>query len=236
MYNIVICEDDLIQRNCLKNFIETIFKEFDLPIEVFEFSSGEELLEINLNKIDIFFLDIQMDKLTGMDIAKYLRENNNESEIIFVTSLLDYIQEGYKVKAYRYLLKPIKFEDLRDHTLNCIKDISKKRDQFIILQTRGVMNKVLIKDIQYIEVRKKELTVHTKEENYVVKNSMEKLEKELKRYNFFRCHKSYLINIDHIQAICKNTVTIYNDEIPVSKHRISSLKTKLTEALGSVLC
>ena len=65
---------------------------------------------------------------------------------------------------------------------------------------------------------------------------MENLEKELKRYNFFRCHKSYLINIDYIQTIRKNTVTIYNDEIPVSKHRISSLKTKLTEVLGSIVC
>lgn len=236
MYKIVICEDDIIQRNCLKDYIENIFKELEIHIEIFEFSSGEELLEINLNKIDIFFLDIQMDKLTGMDIAKYLRENNNESEIIFITSLVDYIQEGYKVRAYRYLLKPTKFEDLRDHILSCIEDISKKRDNFIILQTRGVMNKILIKNITYIEVRKKELTVHTKEENYIVKNSMENLEKELKRYNFFRCHKSYLINIDYIQTIRKNTVTIYNDEIPVSKHRISSLKTKLTEVLGSIVC
>ena len=64
---------------------------------------------------------------------------------------------------------------------------------------------------------------------------MEKVEKELRRYNFFRCHKGYLINMEHIEIIHKNTVFINNQEIPVSKQRISNLKTKLTYIVGDVL-
>lgn len=72
-------------------------------------NQGEEALleEVILKGIDIFFLDIQMNKLTGMDLARWIRKENDTSEIIFVTSLVNYIQEGYTVRAYRYLLKPI---------------------------------------------------------------------------------------------------------------------------------
>ncbi|HBE9109039.1 TPA: response regulator [Clostridioides difficile] len=59
--------------------------------------------------------DIQVDKLTGIDVAKKIRKKDNDSEIIFIISVIDYIQDGYKVRAYRYLLKPIQFEDLKEN-------------------------------------------------------------------------------------------------------------------------
>ena len=236
MYRIVICEDDITQREFLKENIIKSLEEISNQIKLFDFSSGEDLLKTNLKDIDIYFLDIQMGKVTGMDVAKNLRLNNDTSEIIFITSLVDYIQEGYKVRAYRYLLKPIQFKDLKENILSCISDIIKKRDNFMLIENKGILNKILIKDIMYIEVRKKDLTIHTTEGIYYTKNSLEKVESELGKYNFFRCHKSYLINMEHIQFISKNTAVIKNEEIPISKHRMSNLKTKLTHVLGDVLC
>lgn len=238
MFRIVICEDDLSQRELLKGFIYNMFEEIQEDLDLIEFGSGEDALseDVILDGIDIFFLDIQMNNLTGMDLARLIRKENDTSEIIFVTSLVNYIQEGYTVRAYRYLLKPINYEDLRNHLLSCISDIRKKRENFMIIENKGVMYKILINRIMYIEVRKKDLTIHTLEGVYCTKNSMEKVEKELIRYNFFRCHKSYLINMEHIEIIHKNTVVIGNQEIPVSKHRIANLKTKLTYILGDVLC
>ncbi|KAK2269050.1 chemotaxis protein CheY [Clostridioides difficile] len=205
-------------------------------IELFEFNSGEELLETNLEGIDIFFLDIKMLQLTGMDVAKIIRETNDTSEIIFITSIVDYIQEGYKVRAYRYLLKPIDFGDLNESILSCISDIIKKRENFMLIENKGIINKILINSIMYIEVRKKVLTIHTKNDTYYTKNSMDKIELELEKYNFFRCHKSYLINLEYIQFICKNTVVINDEDVPVSKYRMADLKKKLTYVLGDVLC
>lgn len=238
MYRLVICEDDVIQRDILRNFISKSFEEVSSQIEILEFSSGEELLsEGNLDGIDIFFLDIQMGELTGMDVAKKIRKKNNTSEIIFVTSLLEHVQEGYKVRAYRYLIKPIKYDDLKENISSCISDIIKKRENFIILQSRGTISKIPISSIIYIEVRIRELTIHTTKGEYCTKkNSMDKVEKELDKYNFFRCHKSYLINIEYIELINKNIVIANGKEIPISKHRINNLKIKLTKVLGDVLC
>ncbi|HBF5563104.1 TPA: response regulator transcription factor, partial [Clostridioides difficile] len=206
MYRIVICEDDITQIAFLRECILKSLEGISSQIELFEFNSGEELLETNLEGIDIFFLDIKMLQLTGMDVAKIIRETNDTSEIIFITSIVDYIQEGYKVRAYRYLLKPIDFGDLNESILSCISDIIKKRENFMLIENKGIINKILINSIMYIEVRKKVLTIHTKNDTYYTKNSMDKIELELEKYNFFRCHKSYLINLEYIQFICKNTV------------------------------
>ncbi|MCC0635794.1 MULTISPECIES: LytR/AlgR family response regulator transcription factor [unclassified Clostridioides] len=236
MYRIVICEDDITQMVFLRECILKSLEGVSSQIELLEFNSGEELLESALEGVDIYFLDIQMLQLTGMDVAKIIRETNDTSEIIFITSIVDYIQEGYKVRAYRYLLKPIDFEDLNENILNCISDIIKKRENFMLIENKGIINKILINSIMYIEVRKKVLTIHTTDGIYNTNNSMDKIELELEKYNFFRCHKSYLINMEYIQLICKNTVVINNENIPVSKYRISDLKTKLTHVLGDVLC
>ncbi|MBY2456715.1 LytR/AlgR family response regulator transcription factor [Clostridioides difficile] len=236
MYRIVICEDDITQIAFLRECILKSLEGISSQIELFEFNSGEELLETNLEGIDIFFLDIKMLQLTGMDVAKIIRETNDTSEIIFITSIVDYIQEGYKVRAYRYLLKPIDFGDLNESILSCISDIIKKRENFMLIENKGIINKILINSIMYIEVRKKVLTIHTKNDTYYTKNSMDKIELELEKYNFFRCHKSYLINLEYIQFICKNTVVINDEDIPVSKYRMANLKKKLTYVLGDVLC
>lgn len=236
MYRIVLCEDNDIQRSIIKNFIIKIFDEISNQVDILEFRSGEEMLNYKLDGIDIFFLDIQMDKISGMDVAKTIRQKNDYSEIIFITALIDYIQDGYKVRAYRYLLKPIEFEDLKEQVLNCIAEIIRKRDNFIIIEGRGTINKIEIDLITYIEVNKKNITIHTLDDIYCTRNSIEKLEKELKAYNFFRCHKSYLINMKRIEHISKNMVTINGEEVPVSKYRIGNLKTKLTHVLGAIIC
>ncbi|HEL7873069.1 TPA: response regulator transcription factor [Clostridioides difficile] len=236
MYRIVICEDDITQIAFLRECILKSLEGISSQIELFEFNSGEELLETNLEGIDIFFLDIKMLQLTGMDVAKIIRETNDTSEIIFITSIVDYIQEGYKVRAYRYLLKPIDFGDLNESILSCISDIIKKRENFMLIENKGIINKILINSIMYIEVRKKVLTIHTKNDTYYTKNSMDKIELELEKYNFFRCHKRYLINLEYIQFICKNTVVINDEDVPVSKYRMADLKKKLTYVLGDVLC
>ncbi|EQJ26224.1 response regulator [Clostridioides difficile P15] len=221
MYRIVICEDDITQIAFLRECILKSLEGISSQIELFEFNSGEELLETNLEGIDIFFLDIKMLQLTGMDVAKIIRETNDTSEIIFITSIVDYIQEGYKVRAYRYLLKPIDFGDLNESILSCISDIIKKRENFMLIENKGIINKILINSIMYIEVRKKVLTIHTKNDTYYTKNSMDKIELELEKYNFFRCHKSYLINLEYIQFICKKTVVINDEDVPVSKYRMA---------------
>jgi DNA-binding LytR/AlgR family response regulator len=236
MYRVALCEDDLTQKNLLKDYIKQIFSEVSSQLKLYEYSSGTDLINSNLVGIDIYFLDIKMSGLSGMETALKIREDDENSEIIFITSLIDYIQDGYIVRAYRYLSKPVKYEELKEHVLNCIEDIRKKKENFLIVENKGEIVKIPIEKILYIEVRKKELTIHTSSILYKTRSSMNKIEKDLKKYNFFRCHKSFLINLKEINYLNKDYVDIAGEIVPVSKHRINELKKLITYILGDVLC
>lgn len=236
MLNIVICEDDSLFRDILREYLEIILKEITNQFEIIEFNCGEDLIENYSDNIDIFFLDIEMKKLTGMDVARKIRESNDKSEIIFTTGLIDYIHDGYEVRAYRYLLKPVQFEKLKEHVNSCIKDITRKKENNLIVQIKGEVHNIKIDDIIFIEVINKDIMIHTKTQIYNTKTCMKKIEKELERYNFYRCHKGFLINIKQIDSIGKNVIFVNDIEIPVSRYRMKELKAKLISSLGDIIC
>lgn len=237
MLKIAICEDEVKQQEILEQYIDKILTEITKDYEILTFISGEELLENYPENVDIFLLDIKMDKLNGMEIAKKIREiDKKEVEIIFTTSLVKYIQDGYEVRAYRYLLKPIKFDDLKKHLTSCIKEINEKKENYIVVNGKNDVYKINISHITYVEIQNKDMTIHTIDKDYNIKMSIDKIEKELSRYNFFRCHKSFLVNISYIENIKQYIAILENkDEVPISRHRFKETKARFLSYIGSVL-
>ncbi|WP_338564066.1 LytTR family DNA-binding domain-containing protein [Paraclostridium sordellii] len=237
MLNIVICEDEIEQQEILKDYLEQILNEINSKYEILIFNSGEELFKNYPDNIDIFLLDIQMDGLNGMEVARKIRQiDKKEVEIIFTTSLIEYIQEGYEVRAYRYLLKPIKLEDLKKHIILCIEELTKNKESYIAVNEKNNTCKVKISEITYIEIQKREMTIHTINEDYTINSSMSKLENELSKYNFYRCHKSFMVNIDFIKNIKQYIAILDNkEEVPISRYRFKETKSRFLSYLGSAL-
>lgn len=238
MIKIAICEDEKNQRELIEKYLINILDEIKIQYEILTFNCGEDLFNNYPDNIDIFLLDIQMGKINGMDVARKIRKIDNKNvEIIFTTSLVDYIQEGYEVRAFRYLLKPIKCEDLKKHLISCIKDIKSNKDNYIVINNKTDTYKVNISDITYIEIKKRDMTVYTIKGNYEIKYSLDKIEKELESHNFFRCHKSFLVNINYIENVRQYIAILENkEEIPISRHRFKDVKSKLLSHLGDALC
>ncbi|CEN93828.1 LytR/AlgR family response regulator transcription factor [Paraclostridium sordellii] len=237
MLNIVICEDEIEQQEILKDYLEQILNEINRKYEILIFNSGEALFNNYPENIDIFLLDIQMDGLNGMEVARKIRQiDKKEVEIIFTTSLIEYIQEGYEVRAYRYLLKPIKLEDLKKHIILCIEELTKNKESYIAVNEKNNTCKVKISEITYIEIQKREMTIHTINEDYTINSSMSKLENELSKYNFYRCHKSFMVNIDFIKNIKQYIAILDNkEEVPISRYRFKETKSRFLSYLGRIL-
>lgn len=236
MLNIVICDDDYLFRKEFIEHVKNILKEKTDKFKITEFNCGEDLVENYSDNIDIFFLDIEMKDITGIDVAKKIRETNDKAEIIFTTGLIDYMQIGYEVRAYRYLLKPIQFEKLKEHINKCVDDIMKKRSKNLIIKNKGSIYNIAIEDIMFVEVINKDIMIHTKKQLYKLKTSMRQIEKELERYDFYRCHKGFLVNIKKIDSISKNMIVINDTEVPVSRYRIKDLRIRLVSILGDIIC
>lgn len=237
MIKIAICEDIDVQQELLKEYIDKIFSDLSYKYELYIFDSGEELFKTYPKSIDIFLLDIHMDKMNGMDVARKIREiGDKKSEIIFITSLIEYIQEGYEVRAYRYLLKPLKFEEIKKHITSCVQEINENRENYIIISDKYATYKINIMDITYIEIQKKDMIIHTINKNYEVKSSMYTIEKELTDYNFFRCHRSFLVNIKFVNKVKQYIVILdNNEEIPVSRYKLKELKSRVCSYIGDIL-
>lgn len=236
MIKIGICEDEKEIQDLIETYLQSILKSVNIDYEIKKYNLGEELLESNLKEIDILLLDIQMGQINGMDTARKIREVDNKMEIIFITSLIDYVQEGYEVRAYRYLLKPIEEEELKKHVLTCIKEIENK-NSYILIKNKSNKYKICLEEIKYIEVQKKNMIIHTINKDFDVIYSLEKIEKDLKLDKFVRCHKSFLVNLSYVENIKLNTAILESgEEVPVSRYRYKEVKERFLKFLGDSIC
>ena len=159
MISIAIVDDEKIIREQIKFFVEK--KQTESVIDTY--SSGEELLMVN-KRYDIVFLDIQMDGINGIDTAKALRQKTEDTVLIFITGIKEYVFDAFDVAAFHYLIKPI--EELKFSLVyeKAILEVRKKKQHNIgqlFVKTRSRNVTLEQRDILYIESRAKKVEMHT---------------------------------------------------------------------------
>lgn len=232
---IAICDDEYIHRKILLKYIEKLF--LNEPYEVLEFSSGEDLLSNYPGELDVLLLDIQMLGINGIETAKKIRIFDTNVTIIFTTAISDFMQEGYEVRAFRYLLKPINYNDFSKHLIQCKNEILNNKKKYISIKEidGGKIIIIPINSILYVEVECRITLIHTDNEVYKTREIIKNFENELKKHSFYRCHRAYLINLYKISSIDKNSVLIKGNEILVSRYKVKELKMKIADILGSLI-
>ena len=236
MINIGICEDELHYRVNIKDMLGDILSTYSINCKIYEFSSGEELLSNYPKDLDILIMDIQMKIINGMDTARKIREFDQNLEIIFMTSFSEFMQEGYEVKAYRYILKPISERKISRNILPCINEIMKKKNNYLTINVKNYVDRIKIDSIVYIETDRPNILIYTNDNKYTTKMSISKIDKILREHGFFRCHNSYIVNLKLVESMNSNTLKIGEKYIPISKYRVKELKLALTNILGDILC
>ena len=236
MINIGICEDELHYRVNIKDMLGDILSTYSINYKIYEFSSGEELLSNYPKDLDILIMDIQMKIINGMDTARKIREFDQNLEIIFMTSFSEFMQEGYEVKAYRYILKPISERKISRNILPCINEIMKKKNNYLTINVKNYVDRIKIDSIVYIETDRPNILIYTNDNKYTTKLSISKIDKILREHGFFRCHNSYIVNLKLVESMNSNTLKIGEKYIPISKYRVKELKLALTNILGDILC
>lgn len=236
MINIGICEDELHYRVNIKDMLGDILSTYSINYKIYEFSSGEELLSNYPKDFDILIMDIQMKIINGMDTARKIREFDQNLEIIFMTSFSEFMQEGYEVKAYRYILKPISERKISRNILPCINEIMKKKNNYLTINVKNYVDRIKIDSIVYIETDRPNILIYTNDNKYTTKMSISKIDKILREHGFFRCHNSYIVNLKLVESMNSNTLKIGEKYIPISKYRVKELKLALTNILGDILC
>lgn len=196
LISIAICDDESYMLNHLKENIELYMKQKNLLYNIELFNKVENLL-CNHEKFNIVFLDIQMEEINGMQAARKLRSYGNECFIIFVTVLNEFVFDAFEVDAINYLIKPLSNEKLYKTLDKIVTKLDDNESNYITIQKGYSYWKLKLADILYCEVIKRKIYVHLKKETVDYYETIENLERSLPT-NFFRCHRSYIINLQYV--------------------------------------
>lgn len=165
---------------------------------------------------DILLLDIEMGAMNGVDLAKKIRCRNDAVQIVFITGYPDFIAEGYEVAALHYLMKPVSYEKLHA-VLDCAAaNLGKTEKRLCVTYDRST-DLVPLSQILYVEAQKQYVLIHTPDKTYRMKRSFAETVAELDEF-FFKCQRSFCVNLRHITRITHNSVLLGNgEEIPISR-------------------
>lgn len=203
--------------------IKTLLNKHSIVYNIESYTNGSALLV--RKPFDILLLDIAMKPLNGMELAKKLRARGDDSKIIFVTSYQQYAIEAYDVQAFHYLVKPVDLEKLEEILLKIYNLIRKEDRQAIVIHQGTAIKRISFEKILYLEVMNRKIYLHKGRETIPFYGKMNELEPTLPK-EFFRCHRSYIVNFDHVVHYNKEEIWLDNDEvIPLSKRRYQAFAT-----------
>lgn len=210
---IAVCDDDQPIREELIRLIQKQVSDAD----IMEYQSGEKLLYAG-EDFDIYFLDIEMDSVSGMELARHIREweenSRRRSIIIFVTGYREYMGEAFDVNAFHYLLKPLDEKKFAGVFARAWKEASvfyEQEKKYIMVKSLGAQQRLFLKNIYYIESRNKKVIIHTTDKTLEVYGKMEELENRLGS-TFYRCHRCYLVNMEKISAYSADSIQVTNGD------------------------
>ena len=238
MLRIALCDDTPQHLQEVEAALITIlFDRIDFDTQVYR--NGVEVVEAIRNKsfsADLIVLDINMDNINGLGVAKILRKNNIPCDIVFLTGSKEFVLEGYKYNAFDYLLKPVSISSLQKMIDRYIAS-RETETPFFYFRTNNSYNRVDVNKIECFSGSGRKVSVFSSECEGSFYSKIDNIEQEIcKRNNFLRPHQSFIVNIDYIIEFTNNRiVTESGMEIPISKKRYHETKEKFKAYIGSKL-
>ena len=219
MIHIAICDDEKRMSDHIRAMASDFFRKKNREIYFRTFSSGEELLSYD-GQIDILFLDIQMKGMDGMETARKLRASKFRGFLLFITVLKEMVFQSFEVQAYDYLVKPVE-EKQFEKTMERLYTSMQNASEDSLLVQKGYEGRIIPKDeIVFCEIIDRKIYLNLASGEVVdYYERIENLETKLGSH-FFRCHRSYLINLKHLKGYKNGTAYLDNGkEVPVSRLR-----------------
>lgn len=233
MIRLGICDDDIKILDVLCKMIESQYRE---QIQVQTWKSPDELLfwceENECVPLDIVLIDIVLQRESGIELAKKLQRFSRRVKIIFITGHIEFAADIFQIEPVYLLQKPVSVLKLVEAIDRAIEKIRLEESQVITLQSKGMVCRVNINYVSYIETQERKLLVHQNEETIGVYMKMDDLEKGLGEA-FLRCHHSYIVNMDYIKNFSSQEIELTNGtRIPVSRPKSKSAKNRFLAYLG----
>ncbi len=214
-YSCIIIEDEPLALERTKAFVEKVpFLQLNGTYD----NALSGLAHLNEHPVDILFLDINMDELSGIEL---LENTNIESQVIFTTAYPGYALKGYELNVTDYLLKPFNFNRFLQAVNKAQENLQPSNSlsptsAFIFIKTENRLEKIMIKDILFIEGMRDYRRIHTTAKRIMTLQNFGDLEQLLPVHLVCRVHKSYMVALAKIDSIERSRIRIDKQIIPIS--------------------
>lgn len=213
-YTCIIIEDEPLALEKTRDFVNKVpFLELTATFD----NALLGLTYLNNHKVDLLFLDINMDELSGIEL---LENSRITSQVIITTAYQEYALKGYELKITDYLLKPFTFQRflqaVNKAQENLIRHSSNPQPNFIFVKTENRLEKIMLSEIVYVEGMRDYRRIHTLQRKIMTLQNFSELEKMIPATIICRVHKSYMVALDKIVSIERNRIKIADQLIPIS--------------------
>lgn len=214
-YTCIIIEDEPLALEKTRDFVNKVpFLHLSATFD----NALTGLTYLNNNKVDLLFLDINMDELSGIELLESSKIN---SQVIITTAYHEYALKGYELQITDYLLKPFTFnrflQAVNKAQENIVHRTSNLQPDFIFVKSENRLEKIMINEIVYIEGMRDYLKIHTVHKKIMTLQNFSELEKLIPSSLVCRVHKSYMVALNKIDSIERSRIKIADQMIPISE-------------------
>jgi DNA-binding LytR/AlgR family response regulator len=227
MLNIAICDDSVYCIEMLEKLLDAYpgkksiqYDVFDNPIHLLDYQKANNVL------YKLYILDIEMDDMNGISLAKSIRKFDQKSLIVFLTSHNQYVFDVFNVVVFDFLLKPITQEKLYA-TLNKVFEYLNITKKVFVFSYRKNLFSLYCDEILYFEKLRRSLIIHTEEKTYICNMTISQIWEQLDQSYFAHIHTSYIVNLKYIREIVQKEIILTNNtQLHIAKSYRQSIKEK----------
>lgn len=217
MIRIAVVEDSEADFTRIKECLLYLSDVDDIQFEIDHYPTGAAFIAKYSPCYDIIFMDIDMPGMTGMEAAQALRQMDRAVVLIFITNMAQYAISGYSVEALDFILKPINKYSFAVKIRRAIARTTKRTDDTINIKEDGVIHRVQISSIKYLEVSGHYVVCHTMSGDLTEYSTLKEIQKRIDRAYFVQCNRSFLINLKYVDSVNRGSVIVDGTEIFISR-------------------
>ncbi len=235
MYKAIIVEDDREAADTLRSHLDRFGADAGVEFSVEVLTSALELLEGPRRACDIYFLDIGLPGINGMEAAQIIRQTDDVTPIVFVTDLAQYAVRGYSVDALDFMVKPVTYQDFALRMGRALRVMARNDGARVTLPTASGLRVIAQRDVIFVEIIKHDLYWHVVGESKPLRmrGSLKAVEAELPPERFCRIAAGYIVNMAHIARVTGTDVTMSDGTaLAISRSRKAEAMTAFSRFAG----
>ncbi len=234
MLRLAIVDDSPDDSAALHTLVAEYFRKNDQACLIQIFNTPLDFIR-STDHHDIVFMDIRMDKLDGIEVARIMRKINTESILIFVTHMAQLAIKGYEVDALDFIVKPADQFSINYVLTKALSRIENISNTVFALKTGDGIISLSSNDITYVEVFDHNLAYHTTSQVYEVRGRLSDVIKKLDPKRFIMCNRSFVVNLRYVSSACSEYLVVDGKKVFISKSHSKEIMKHFSNFLGENL-